>query len=127
MEAKKYAIVLRDVSLIDVEEFKAGVQQDEMRVIQPGKGNESHNELATILVLTLAPPALTALTVWLLRDTENELVEYHATIRRPDGTEIVVHLKIKKSSSQAPEAQVVKQIAEALKVPEIDITSATVV
>lgn len=124
---RPYSVVLGDVSLIDVEDFKAGVPASDLHVIRPKGNDDSHNELATILILTLSVPALTALTMWLLRTRASEIIDYTVTIRKPDGTEMTVHLKIKRTSSEAPNSQAIKQIAEALKLPEDAILVASTI
>ena len=114
----RYSLVLKEVSLIDAEELKVGVPATDLDVVEPEIGSESHNELATIIILALSAPALSAMTMWLLRTTQNETIDYRTTVRKPDGSEEEVHLKIKRNSSTAPEAQVIKQMAAALKIPE---------
>jgi hypothetical protein len=113
-----YKIKLEEVSLIDVEEIKKPLKKSDVQVLGPTVDGDTHNELATILLLTLGPPALTAFTVWLMRTHDQELIELKITVRRPDGSEQIVELKIKRSSSKAPERQVIEQIAKALAVPE---------
>ena len=65
------------------------------------------------------------MVLWLLRTRQGETIEYKVTIRKPDGSETDVHLKIKRSSSEAPKAQIIKQIAAALKIPEDSIIAAS--
>ena len=125
MSGLRYSLVMKDASLIDVEELKADLPSIELKVIQPQKDAESHNELATILIMALSAPAVTALTAWLLRTHDSEVIEYKVTVRNPGGSETDVHLKIKRSSSKAPKARIIKQIAEALKIPEDAIMAAT--
>ncbi|QDZ06424.1 hypothetical protein FPZ24_02155 [Sphingomonas panacisoli] len=124
MAQHAYAMVIHDASLIDVAELSADVPPQDLTVVQPVKGDDSHNELATIVILALAPIPIAAFTAWALKKTASELVEYRVTIRRPDGTEMDVYLKINRRSSEAPDAQVIKQIAEALRVPESAIVNA---
>ena len=125
MNQPNYRLVLRDTSLIDVEEMRADVPAGELEVVQPGRDAETHNELATILLLSVTVSALTGFTLWLLRKHASETIDYKVTVRNPDGSESDVHLKIRRNSSEAPEAQVIKQIAAALKVPENVILAAT--
>lgn len=63
-------------------------------------------------LIALGGPALTALTFWMLRSNDSETIKYDVTIRRPDGTELIIHLKVSRSASEAPKSQVIKQIAE---------------
>jgi hypothetical protein len=130
VEQHGYSLVLRDASLIDANEIKSLIpgkdhNEGEIKIVQPEAGSESHNELATILILALSEPIITATALWLLETYKSEEIEYKVTVRKPDGTEKDVHLKIKRKSSEAPKAQIIKQIAEALKIPEKDILSAT--
>ena len=125
MSSQSYSMVIRDASLIDVEELRSEVPASDLNVVQPDQGNDSHNELATILILTLTPIAITALTAWLLRTHADEDIDYKVTVRGPDGTETTVQLRIKRKSSEAPKSQVIKQLAEALKLPESAIVQAT--
>jgi hypothetical protein len=124
MSLSDYTVVLRDISLIDVADFRNEVPAQDLQVVQPGNGDDSHNELATVLILALAGPAITALTLWLLRTHDSETIDYKVTLKHPDGGEVTVNLKLKRSSSEAPKSQIVRQIAEALKVPESAILGA---
>jgi hypothetical protein len=120
-----YAIVLRDASLIDIDEIKGSLPKTDLQVLQPTGADETHNELATILLLSLTKTAIVAFTLWLLRNRDTENVEYDAVIRRPDGTETTVRLKIRRNSSSAPDAQATQQIADALDVPVERLLSTT--
>jgi hypothetical protein len=115
------SLILKEASLLDAEEIKASIPPADLTVIGPSDDPESHNELATVLILALTPVVVTAITMWLLRTHQEEIVEYKVTARKPDGSETEIYLKINRSSSEAPKAQVIKQIAEALKVPEDSI------
>ena len=125
MSQESFSMIIRDASLIDVEELRSEVPATELKVVQPHPDDDSHNELATIVILTLTPIAITALTAWLLRTHAEEYIDYMVTVRGPDGTETTVHLKIKRRSSEAPKSQVIKQLSQALKLPEDAIVRAT--
>lgn len=125
MGEQAFSVLIREVSLIDIEELSQEVPPSDLDVVQPGSGDDSHNELATLLILTLTPAALTAVTAWLLRTSAGEVVNYRVTIRSPDGTEMDVQLKIKRHTSEAPKSQIIKQIADALKLPEDAILQAS--
>jgi hypothetical protein len=118
-------MVLTDASLIDFEEIRSEISPAEIDVVRPGTDTDSHNELATILLIALTVSAMSGFTLWLLRTYDSEVIDYKVRIRSPDGGEIGVELKIKRSSSEAPKAQVIKQIAAALKLPETAIVGAS--
>src|SRR4051794_26076348 len=105
-----YQVVLKDASLLDLEEMKQEIPPSDVEIVQPGNDAETHNELATIFLITISVSALTALTMWLLRKYSSEVIEYKVTVRNPDRSEIDVYLKLDRRSSEAPEAQVIKQI-----------------
>jgi hypothetical protein len=123
MSQSNYSLVLREVSQIDIKEISATVPPTDLTVVEPTDSDETHGELATILILTLTPMAVTAFTVWLMKDTTRETLEYKVTIRSPDGSEKDVSLKIERKSSTAPDAQVIAQITKALSLPEGTISS----
>ncbi len=123
MTHASYSLILRDISQLDVSDLQSRLSEEGMRVVEPS-GEGVHNELATIAIILLTAQALTALTLWMLRTRSGETIERNVTVRKPDGTEVTVRLKLTRESSQAPEAQIVKQIAEALKLPERAILSA---
>jgi hypothetical protein len=125
MDRSGFSLVMKEASLIDVEEIKADLPASDLEVVQPTSDAETHNELVTILVLALTPMALAAVSMWLLRKHDSEIIDYVVTIRNPDGSETDVHLNIKRSSSEAPKEQIIKQIAAALKVPEHTILAAS--
>jgi hypothetical protein len=125
MGGSGYSLVLKEASLIDIEEIRAEVPAGDFTVLQPSEDAESHNELATVLVLSLTSLALSAMSMWLLRTRTGEVIDYKFTIRSPEGSETDVQIKIRRSSSEAPKAQVIKQIAAALKIPEASIIAAS--
>jgi hypothetical protein len=120
-----YRVVLMDASLIDFEEIKSEISPAQIEVVRPGNDTESHNELATILLIALTASAMSGFTLWLLRKHGSEVIDYKIKVRNPDGWETEVELKIRRSSSEAPEAQVIKQIAAALRLPEAAIVGAS--
>jgi len=93
MEASAYSLVLDEVSLIEVEEISAGLPPADVDVLRPTDDDETHGELATILVLTLTPMVLTAMSIWMLRNHAGETIEYKVKIRSHDGSEKEVYLR----------------------------------
>lgn len=121
MDQLGFSLLVHGASLIDVEDFRDQVPPSQLEVLRPQLDGDSHNELVTLVALTISMASLTAFTAWLLRTHQSEEVEHRATVRKPDGTEIDLYVKVKRHSSQAPEAQVLKQIAAALGVSESTI------
>jgi hypothetical protein len=118
MEANYHSIILRDVSLIDLDDLRNSLPHGNFSQSTGGASSDSHDELATIFILTITPLVITAFTAWLLRTHTEEQIQYQIITRNPNGTETTLSLNIDRSSSKAPEAQIVSQIAKALKVPE---------
>jgi hypothetical protein len=85
-------------------EGELGVRFEEMAV--PAG---SHGEL-TLITAYFAMSALTALAAYLLRSTEDELVEEDVDIVHPDGRRETRHVKVHRKKSEAPAADIIKQI-----------------
>jgi hypothetical protein len=83
--------------------------------------DQTHGEIATataIVIVTLA--ALRALSIYLVKTNKRKRIKKRIEITYADGTKRVVEIDIDASSSEEPEAEVLKQLAEA---SDIDASS----
>jgi hypothetical protein len=118
MEASGYAIILEDLSEIDRHELERNIPPENLSVIEPQVPEGAHGELITITaVVVVSVSAIAGFTAWALKKWRREKFELIAKVRKPDGTEQEVTIKIDKTSSTPPNEQVLQALAGIFKVP----------
>src|SRR5271155_698910 len=79
---------------------------------------ERYGEPGTILLaLAVAEPTLLALTAWLLKRRRRQTVTVRSRVLLNDGTEFEKSVSINISDSEAPSADVLRQLVEGFKLP----------
>lgn len=79
---------------------------------------ERYGEPGTILLaLAVAVPTLLALSAWILKRRRKQTVTLRTKVLFSDGTEFEKSLTINISESEAPSAEVMKQLVEGFKLP----------
>jgi len=114
-------IVVHGLSRLDYLELAKRVGKDEAKYQSEHKTGDEYGELVSgAVILTLTPIALTALSILLARRHKQSVFSYICEVKTSEVVKrIEVHFDT--SESEAPNADIIKQIGESLK---IDVSAA---
>jgi len=120
MNEEKIQIGLRGVGLLDYREMTKDLDP-KLIAFKPIEPGAEHGELATgLIIVTLASEAILALALYLLRKHKKEVFDLTLEKIRANGNTEKITVHFNTSESQSPEAEIVKQLTEGLR---LDINS----
>ena len=117
MTSPASAIRVPDLTKLDELELRKQLGNDSVKFEKDKQGDEIHGEIATataIVIVSLA--ALRTLSVYLVKAHKRKKFRRRMEIVRADGSRKIVEIEYSGSSSEEPEAEVLKQLAEACDV-----------
>jgi hypothetical protein len=122
MTSPAAAIRIPDLTRLDELELRKELGPDAVRFEHDQHADEMHGEIATataIMLVSLA--ALRVLAVHLARAHDRKSFRKRVEIEHPDGRRQVEEIVYETSSSEAPEAEVLKQLATACAIDATEL------
>jgi hypothetical protein len=124
MTSQPVTIRISDVTKLEERELRDKLDPDVVSFEEEEQGEDTHGEIATataIVIVSLA--ALRVLAIYLVKTRDRDRRTKRVEVTKPDGTRRVVEIVIDTSSSKEPEADVLKQLAEATDVKASELAT----
>ena len=114
---KTIAVRLPDVTKLDQLELRKQLSADDLHFESDSEGRDVHGELLTTTAVVLVSlSALRVLAAYLLKKTNRRRFRQRVEIVAADGTKHIKTIEYAGESSEAPEADILKQLAAACQV-----------
>ena len=107
-QAKLRVPGLTHLERIELQEY---LNEDQVRFEQRADSSDRHGDLGTTAAIVLVSvTALKAFTAWLLATHHGETIERDIVVEHSDGRREQQRLRYRRTSSEAPDAAVLKQL-----------------
>jgi hypothetical protein len=123
MNAEAVEIRLQDLTRLDQLEISKQLPSDSLRFESEPHSRDTHGELATVTaVVVVSVVALRVLAAYLMKKSNRKSFKKSLEIIKSDGTRQIVTIEYNDASSEAPEAEILKQLGTAC---EVDLSAIT--